>query len=49
MNTDSFLWVMRERDEVRAEVSRLRRMLAEAEKKLKELDEVMAKETGAAR
>lgn len=45
MNTDSFLWVMRERDQVREEIRELKRKLAEREAKLAELQGLIDRET----
>jgi hypothetical protein len=45
MSTDGFLWMMRERDQVREEVRDLKRQLAEKEKKLAELTALIERET----
>lgn len=45
MNTDSFIGLLREKDEKREEISRLRRQLIEAEKRLREIEDLIDSET----
>jgi cell shape-determining protein MreC len=45
MNTDSFIWALREKDRLREEIRELKRELAEKEARLAELTAAIDKET----